>query len=642
MATKADFQPLATEVLRALGGAENVNSVTHCATRLRFKIADADRVDEAAVKSTNGVLTLVKAGGQHQVVVGNDVPLAYQAITALPGMSAKGVKDGEAQLQAADNETVKSGNPLNAFIDMISSLFSPIVWCLAGLGLGKAFLTLATNFTSFSADSDTYIVFNAAFDAFFFFLPLFLAATSARYFRVNQYVAMATVAPLVYPAIVELGTRNDVRFFGIPLMTASYASSVIAPVIAVWLAGYLQRWLERVLPGAIRNFFTPLIVVAVMVPVVLLTVGPATAWLSQLIADGVNSVFVHIPWLGGAIMGGFWQVLVIFGLHWAFNPIFLNELAVDGHSFIMATIMAAVLAQAAAALGVFLRTKNDARKKVAGAGVFSGFMAGVTEPIIYGVNLPLKFPFYAGCVGGAVGGAIIAMGGNAFDVYAFPSLLALPAAMNVGSFAAQLVGSGVAIAIGFIGSWILTPMAERRTDAATTETGATSLKNSAEATTSEATTDGRAVDVRAAVPGTIIPLNKVADEVFASEAMGKGVGIKPTTGKISSPVAGTVIAAPKSGHAFGIKTADGIEVLVHVGIDTVKMRGDGFDVHVSRGDQVELGQVLVDVDLNAIESAGYDDTTIVVITNTAKLEDVTVVAEENEAVVDEVVITASK
>lgn len=667
MVTKTDFMPLAEHVIPALGGPENIRSVTHCATRLRFKIRDAEKVDKRAVEAAPGVMTLVVAGGQHQVVVGNEVPLAYQAVIAQPKMQVKAVRgdtgpsDTDGSAAEIDDDDSGKKNPVNAFMDLISALFSPIVWCLAGLGLGKAFLTLFTTLDVLSKSSDTYRVFNAAFDGFFYFLPLFLAVTAARKFKTDIFIAMATVAPLVYPAIVEIGTRDDVHFLGIPLKTATYTSSVLAPIVAVWIAAYLQHWLERTLPGAIRNFFTPLLVVAVMVPLTLLTIGPAMAWLSEIIAQGVNSVFHVAPWLGGAIMGGFWQVLVIFGLHWAFQPIFLNELAVDGRIIMGAPLMAAVLAQAAAAAAVWIRSKNSSRKKVAGAGTISGFLAGVTEPIIYGVNLPLKYPFYAGCVGGAIGGAIIAQGKNALSTYVFPSLLALPATTSIGSFAAQLIGSGTAITIAFITSWLLVPYAEKKFDQTSAVPGhepqpvaqgptaqpSRSDKHETEPTKHSDSTESPTTDVGAStavvspIEGTVIDLKDVPDKVFASGAMGTGVGIKPSSGVITSPMEGTVIAAPRSGHAYGIRSVSGVEVLIHVGVDTVKMNGEGFTTSVSRGDHVTTGQPLGTADLGAIAESGYDDTTVVVVTNSQKLADVSLDVSAGRSVSHDVLFTVT-
>lgn len=674
MVTKTDFVPLAEHVIPALGGPNNIRSVTHCATRLRFKIRDAEKVDKRAVEAAPGVMTLVVAGGQHQVVVGNEVPLAYQAVIAQPDMQVKGVKgdhdpnntDG-ITTEIDDDESGKK-NPVNAFMDLISALFSPIVWCLAGLGLGKAFLTLLTTLDVLSKSSDTYRVFNAAFDGFFYFLPLFLAVTAARKFKADMFIAMATIAPLVYPAIVEISTRDDAHFLGIPLKTATYTSSVLAPIVAIWIAAYLQHWLEKTLPGAIRNFFTPLLVVAVMVPLTLLTIGPAMAWLSEIIAHGVNGVFQTVPWVGGAIMGAFWQVLVIFGLHWAFQPIFLNELAISNQSILMAPLMAAVLAQAAAAAAVWVRSKNSARRKIAGAGTISGFLAGVTEPIIYGVNLPLKYPFYAGCFGGAIGGAIIAQGKNAFSAYVFPSLLALPATTSIGSFTAQLIGSGTAITIAFIASWFLVPYAEKKADqavaipkheaqpasqkheptpSATVENETDPTEHPGSTVSSVTSAESPNIGVKGSatvvspVEGTVVNIKDVPDKVFASGAMGTGVGIKPSSGVITSPMEGTVIAAPSSGHAYGIRSASGIEVLIHVGIDTVKMNGEGFTSSVSRGDHVTTGQPLGTADLGAIAESGYDDMTMVVITNSRKLADVSLDVSAGRSVSHDVLFTVT-
>lgn len=596
MATKTDFSPLVADVVTALGGADNVRSVTHCATRLRFKIKDSDNADIAKAGKVSGVITAINSGGQHQVVIGNDVPLAYQALMDVPGMRAKGIKDGDVEVDEDGGSEDK--NWLNKFIDLISALFLPIVWVLAGIGLGKAGLTLATTVGILDAESSTHTVFNAMFDGLFYFLPFLLAVTAANRFKVNQFIALSIVAALLHPTMEAMVGAEGVSFLGLPLTMMSYASSVIPVIIAVWVAGYLQRWLEKVLPGAVRNFLTPLIVVLVMVPVVLFTIGPITITAANALSDGIGFLFETVPWLAGGIMGAFWQVFVMFGLHWGLIPVMINDIATQGFTYLLGPLIAAIFGQVGAAAAVWIRTKNPETRKVAGPGIFSSFFAGVTEPIIYGVNLPLKYPFYAGAIAGGIGGVIVGIGGSAFDAFVFPSVMAFAATLSVGNFVLQLIGSFTALILGFV---ITVVMFRREQNVDKQETDTTP-------------------NVAAAASGTYVPLADIPDKVFSSGAMGDGFGIVPDNGEIVSPVEGQLIAVQKSGHAYGIRGDNGIEVLVHVGIDTVKMAGEGFEILVARGDHVKVGQPLAKVDLNAVEQAGFDSTTAVIVTNSKKLE----------------------
>lgn len=335
-------------------------------------------------------------------------------------------------------------------------------------------------------------------------------------------------------------------------------------------------------------------------------------------------------------MGGFWQVFVLFGLHWGFVPLAVNEIATQGHSLLFGPLVSAVFAQAAATLAVFIRTRNSARREVAGPAVVSGFLAGVTEPGIYGVNLPLKKPFYFGIAGGVVGGAIATTGGSASTALALPSLLTLPMYAQVGSFTLQLIGTAVAVLIAFTLTFFF---ASRETAVATTtvpsehsvapatgDTPATAIGMTGASSDAANASQTNVVTLLSPVDGSPVPLTDVGDKVFASEAMGKGLGVLPTDGHIYAPISGTVKAATKSGHAYGIKSTDGVEVLVHIGIDTVHLDGRGFRPAVSRGDQVQAGDLLAVADLDVIAEAGYDSTVLVVVTNTAQLTAVAPIA----------------
>ena len=628
-----DYRSLAGDILQGVGGEQNIASATHCATRLRLKLRDEAKADTAAVEKLPGVITVMKAGGQYQVVIGNNVPTVYAELGKITKLTGD---------DAANTDPAPAGNLFNRFIDMISSIFSPVIWPLAAAGLLKAFLSMATQFGWLDPASSTNVILAAAADAVFYFLPMFLAVTAAKKFQTNQFTSMAIGGALVYPSIVALAAAGEpATFAGIPLVLMNYTSSVLPIIVAVWLQGYLERFLNRVLPSAVRNFTTPLLTLLVMVPLVLLTVGPVTTFAAQGLSAGINAAFTFAPWLAGAIMGGFWQVFVLFGLHWGLVPGMLSEISTQGYSLLLGPLLAAVLSQAGATLAVLFRTRNKARRAVAGPATLSGFLAGITEPAIYGVNLPLKRPFYFGIAGGVVGGAIAAAGGSGASAFVFPSLLGLPAFSNVGNFALQLLGTGLAVAIAFILTFFFGPReVEAASDAGTSvpepAAGAQAAAGPAAASagTAAAAAPAGTVNVLAPVAGKAVALADVQDKVFASGAMGKGLGIIPADGRILSPVSGTIKAAMKTGHAFGIKSGDGVEVLVHIGVDTVQMQGRGFEAAVTRGQEVRAGDLLAVVDLDAVAEAGYDTTTLVVVTNTAQLAGVDAVVSGDVAAGD--------
>lgn len=610
-----DHRSLAADIAERVGGVENVASAAHCASRLRLRLKDENKADKAAVEQLPGVITVMRAGGQFQVVIGNEVGTVHSEFTRLTGAT----EDTSAPAPA-------SGNLLNQFIDLVSSLIQPLLWPIAGAGLFKALLSLFSQLGWLDATSQTYTVLAAAADALFYFLPIFLAVTAAKRFRADQFTAMAIAGALVYPSIVALNTGESVSFFGIPLVMMNYTSSVIPIIVAVWLQGYLERALKRALPSAIRNFSVPLLTLAVMVPLILITVGPLTTAIANGLSAGINSVFAAVPWLAGGIMGGLWQVFVLFGLHWGFVPLITNEIGTQGYSLLVGPLFAAIFAQSAAALAVMLRTRNKARRAVAGPAAFSGFLAGVTEPAIYGVNLPLRRPFYFGIAGGAVGGAIAASGGSAVTAFVFPSILGLSAATTVGNFVLQLIGCAVAVAIGFTLTFFFVdrekPAADGNLDPAPESHGHEAAPVAPASTGGGTALLTRTVDLLAPVAGRVVPLTDVQDKVFASGALGQGVGLVSTDQRVLSPVAGTVVTAMSSGHAYGIKSDQGVEVLVHIGIDTVQLNGRGFTPAVQRGARVEQGDLLAEIDLAVITEAGYDPTTVVVVTNTAQLSDV--------------------
>ncbi|WP_250445215.1 beta-glucoside-specific PTS transporter subunit IIABC [Actinotalea sp. C106] len=620
------YDATAAAVLDGVGGESNVSSVVHCATRLRFKLVDRDKADKAAVEATPGVITVVESGGQFQVVIGNDVPTVYAELGKISSLTGERAQTAEAG---------PKGNILNRAIDLISSIFSPILWALAGTGLLKALLALVVTLGWLDATTQSYTILYSASDALIHFLPVLLAVTSAKRFGANQFVSMAIAGALVYPDIMALNTGDPVSFFGLPVVMVSYVSSVIPIIVAVWVQSHLERWLHQVLPSTVRNFLSPMLVVLVLVPLTLLTIGPATTYAGQGISHGIEALWSLSPAVGGALMGGLWQVFVIFGLHWAFVPIITNDLGVQGYSLLTGPLFAAVLAQAAAALGVFIRTRNAELRQIAGPSTVSGFLAGVTEPAIYGVTLRLKKPFVYGVIAGAVGGGIAAAGGSAAEGFVLPGLITITSTINIGSFTMQLIGTGVAVVLALVLTLTLgfkdlpasAPAAVPAEDVAKNDTpsddAATATGSAAAAGGGTATlTRTAVVEVGAPLEGRVIALAEVPDQVFSSGALGEGVGLVPTSGEIHAPVAGELVSVMP--HAFGIRTADGVELLVHVGIDTVQLKGQHFTTAATQGSTVAQGELLGTVDLDGVRAAGYDPTTVVLVTNSSDVPSVVV------------------
>ncbi|MEU0026882.1 glucose PTS transporter subunit IIA [Streptomyces sp. NPDC006335] len=604
MTTTSTYTSIAEEVLRGVGGKDNVRSLSHCATRLRFVLVDPSRADKAGVESANGVITVVEAGGQFQVVIGNTVGHVYEAVVA---QGVDGVGGGS------------SSGPLSRVIDLVTSIFLPFLWTLAAAGLLKALLAVAVKISPGFGTTSTYAIWFAAADAVFQFLPILLAVTAAKRFKANQFTAIVVACALVYSATVAVvpGAHGasvtlqafaqgggKLTFLGIPVVMANYLSAVVPAILAVYFQSHVERVAERVLPATVRNFGTPLITLALVVPVSFLAIGPVSTWAGDHLASGVGDLWGLSPWAAGTVLGGLWQVLVVFGLHWAFIPIAFQQLATTGHTDLAGALFAPVLAQAAATFAVFLRTRDRDLKVVAGPAAVSGFLAGVTEPAIYGVTLRLKRPFVFACVGGAVGGGIATAGGSAATSFVLPGAITLTSTLNAGSFALQLIGCAVGMVIAFA----LTLIGFKDLPA----TGGTAAGTADEASHGTVSDAGTAT-LTAPVAGKVVALAEVPDQVFASGAMGSGLAVIPSEGKVYAPLSGTLVSVMP--HAFGIRSDAGVEVLVHIGLNTVELQGRGFAPVVSQGQRVNAGDLLTEVDLQVLTDAGYDPITVLIVTD---------------------------
>lgn len=587
-----NYEVLANNILAEIGGKDNIGSAWHCATRLRFKLKDENKADTEKIENMEGVITVVKSAGQYQVVIGNNVARVFEPLADKLGLA----KD---QANSDNHEEKTKENIVNRFIGFISSVFTPFLGAMAGTGVLKGLLALFVTIGWLKESSGTYQIWYAAGDAFFYFLPVWLAFTAAARLKVNQYVAAALAGALVYPNLITLlSGSKPVSFLGLTVVGTTYSSSVIPILLAVWILSYLQPILDKLFHESIRNILTPMVSLMIMVPLTLLVVGPLGTSVGTTLSSSVESVYRVAPYAAGAVMGALWQVFVIFGVHWTFVPVMTNNISQLGYDYLLPMLSVAVLAQSGAALGVFLKTKDSKMKSLAGSSVLTGIL-GITEPVIYGVTLKLKRPFIFATISGGIGGAIAAGGGAHANAFTLPSLLALPTYLGKG-FTSVVIGLVVAFILSAVTTYLFGVPSQSKDNSENT--------NHLDKIQNEL--------VIAPVSGTIIPLESVKDEVFASGAMGKGIAIVPDSDQIVSPITGTVTAVYPSKHAVGLISNSGVEVLIHVGIDTVQLNGKHFNQLVKQGQKVSVGTPLTTFDRKAVQADGYDSTVMVIITNT--------------------------
>lgn len=606
-------QEIAERVLTLVGGEGNVNSVVHCATRLRFKLKDEGKAATDKLNQDPDVIQVVQSGGQYQVVIGSHVSDVYKEL-----MAHSGLGDDDSQ-----KDEGPKGNIFNQLIDIISSIFTPFLGAMAGAGVLKGFLTLAVTLNWLTVESGVYVVLFAIADGIFTFLPILLAFTAAKKFKTNQFLAVCLAMALVHPSITALAGQQ-LSFAGIPVIigASAYTSSVIPIILAVYVQSYVERFFKKVIPTFLQIICVPLAVFLVMAPVTFIAIGPIGTILGDLLGKGYNGIYGFSPIIAGAVMGGLWQVFVMFGMHWGFVPIMMLNLsqAGGGVDTMAPMLLPAVLAQGGAALAVFFMTKNVKLKGLALSSAMTSVF-GITEPTVYGVTLPLKKPFIAACIGGAVGGAFIGFSHVQNYVFGLISLLSLPGFIpqdtkDTSGLVAAVIGTAIAFVIAFVLTFIL--KFEDKPEAGS-EVTTKNTKTSSEAQNSN---KNDKIVLTSPLTGTIVALDKVEDQVFSSGALGKGIAIEPTVGELYAPANGEITTLFPTGHAVGITTEDGAEVLMHIGMDTVEMDGDGFEILVKQGDQIKQGDLLVKFDIEKIKAAGHPIVTPIVVTNSGDYLDV--------------------
>lgn len=597
------YHELAQAIIDNLGGKENVQDVYHCQTRLRFKLKDGQLVQKSQLEELEGVTMYLFNAGVHQVVIGTHVKNVFEEIEPLVDLN----KDEDGKL-----ETEKL-SPVQTLISFVAAVFQPIIPALSGAGMVKAVLALLVVFKLISNTSQTYVMLNTFSDGVFYFLPLLLAFTTAQKLKTNPILAVGVIAMMVHPNWITFLTAGEkVAFFDlIPFTLATYSSSVIPAILIVFVQSYVERLLKRIIPKSVELIFVPMFIFLIMGTLAFSILGPIGAIIGNLLADGFTYLSETISWLPPVLIGALLPIMVMFGIHNAIAPLGIMQMSQLGYDSIFGPgALVSNIAQATAASIVAIRTKDKKLKQVASSGALTGYM-GITEPILYGVNLPKKYPLYASMIGGGLGGLYAGV----MQVHRFATgSSGLPAVLlyigdNTMEFFWNII---IAIIITVISTAIITYFLSLRFE----EKVPSELELPAEKLVALSDTL-----ITAPISGQVIELSQVADSVFASESLGKGFAIQPNAELVVAPFDGQVITVLPTKHAIGLLSDSGLELLIHIGLDTVNLNGQFFESYVKEGDKVAKGQKLISFEKMAIENAGYQTEIPIVVTNTANFVD---------------------
>ena len=586
-----DYRQMANGILERVGGIENISFMTNCATRLRLNLKDETNVIVEEIKKVPGVVGAVKKAGQYQIIIGTDVVQVVNEINKMGKINGDFLKKPE-----------KKENIANRMMNAISGIFAPLIPALIAGGMVKALLTLLTFFGLVTSDSQTYYMINFIADAPFYFLPVLVAMSTASRLKCNMYVAGAIGATLIHPNFISLVSAGEaVSFIGLPVTLISYGSSVIPSILAIWLMSYVEPFADKISPKAIKFLSKPLIVMIIVAPVTFIVLGPLGYNIGTALAAGADFLNQNVSWLVPTLMGAFMPLLVMTGMHWSFVPPIVQSYATYGYESIMGPgSFVSNICQGAASLAVAIKTKNKELKQVAtSAGITA--LLGVTEPAMFGITLKLKKPLYAVMVGGAVGGFYAGINGVVRYTSGTPGLASF--AVFIGENPMNIVHAFISVGIGFVITFILTWFLGFEDEVSEeSKEQSTSLVNK--------------IEVASPADGQLIKLSEVKDETFAAEILGKGGAVIPANGKVTSPANGKILNVFPTKHAISLVDENGAEILIHIGIDTVKLDGNYFTSYVQEGDFVKKGDLLVEFDKKSVEAEGFDTTIVVLVTNT--------------------------
>ena len=617
------YENLSKDILKRVGGKENVNGLTHCVTRLRFKLKDESIAKTDELKNMDGIVTVMQSGGQYQVVIGNHVGDVFEEIMQLTGPSS-----------TEDSGTGEKQKFLDMLLDGMSGIFQPFLAILTAGGMIRGLTALLVFLGVFERGSGTFIMLDNIGDTVFMFMPVFIGLTAARKFKVNEFVGMLLGAGLMNPNL-SLSTLSSVAsypdmilfygsifespvyqtFFGIPWIARNYASSVIPIIFIVLLASQVQKPIKKVIPSVVANFFVPFFIVLVTLPLGFLIVGPIFTVVTDLLMAFFDAVIGFSPVLFGAIAGFFWQILVIFGLHWAIIPLGIAQFAANGWQQITAPLMLVSFGQTAALIALYFKLRNPKEKALALPAIASGIV-GITEAGIYGFTLKRKTVFIYTCIAGSLGTAFVMMrdvrswNQGGLGIFTLPNFIRPDGGME--DLTTKVIGIIIAMVVSFVLTWFFykEPDVVAGVEPQTPQTPQAKPMNSKNA------------KIASPIIGNVAPLTQVKDDAFSQGLLGRGVAIEPTVGKVVAPADGVVSTLFPTNHAIGFITNEGIEILIHVGMDTVQLDGKHFVAKVTQGDKVKKGQILVEFDIEAIKAEGYLLITPIIITNTADYADI--------------------
>lgn len=623
------YQKLAETIVTEVGGKENIISLTHCVTRLRFKLRDESQAQDETIKQLDGVVTVMKSGGQYQVVIGNHVADVYADVMPLLGEVS----------EDRPTETGKKESLFDRFINVISGIFQPVLGLMSAAGMLKGLNILFTVLGLYNETSGIYIFLAGISDALFMYLPVILGYTAAKKFNLKPLMGVLLGLALCYPAL-QLSALSEagqplytlfegtmfqspvyLDIFGVPLISVDYTSTVIPIILIVYFASFCQRFFDRIIPDVVKFFIAPMLTMVVALTIGFLVIGPIATFGSSMIAEGVLAVRNFSPMLSGALVGFFWQILVIFGLHWGIIPIYVNNIATLGYDNVMMPFFAATFAQTAVVFAMMLKTKDKQLKRMAFPSVISGIF-GITEPAIYGITLPRKTPFIISCIASGVAGAYYGYANlreyifGGMGIFEFPAMIN-PETHGMGDIVVGVIGLAIAIPIALVLTFIFYKDPVEEHEVAAVQESAVTV-----ATTVKQTT------VFSPLTGTVIPQEAIKDTAFSQGLLGAGIGIYPTVGEVVAPFDGTIVTLFPTKHALGIVSDEGLELLIHVGLDTVQLEGQYFTKHIEQGQVVKKGQKLLSFDIAAIEAAGFSVEVPIIITNTNDYEDLVFTTEK--------------
>ena len=620
---KADYTQLAKEVVAAVGGKENIVNVTNCMTRLRFVLKDDSIPDKDKVAGIKGVKGVMNQGGQYQVIIGTHVSEVVKDVRREAQIS------GEGSINKEDMKLIKKDSLWNRFFKTISGCIMPMLGPMIAGGIIKGILVILVTAGILTKTDGTYLVLYAAGDAILYFMPVIVGFTCGKVFDCNPYVTAVIGAAFLYPDLVSaVSAEGGITFLKIPVAAASYTNTFLPIVLASFVASKLEKLAKKFIPSMLQLMLVPTFVLAVTVPLSWIVIGPVMNTVSSWLSKGVFGIFGMSPLLGGTLLGAFWQLVVLLGLHAAFIPILMNDLFSQGYDPVNAVLGLTVWALAGVTLGYALKNK-DPEKRGIGFGSLASALCGVTEPAIYSIALPNFKLFVCAWIGGGISGGILgALGGKMYTM-AGDGLFRIPAMINPEGLDISFYGFIICALISFAVSAVLAfIMADSGVEEAeqVAEQMDTDMNNHV-LEENKMISDNKETIIYAPVSGKVICREDIPDETFASGIMGEGVGIKPEEEIIVAPFDGEITSVVDTGHAVGLTSSDGVELLIHVGVDTVKMQGDGFQVFVTEGQKVKTGEKLLKFDRDKIRKAGYSDTTAVLVTNSDDYSSVKTVAE---------------